>query len=321
MEQKSFSGFMLGVMYELRQEERFSTAYIYRYALRAMTDFVGGGEIYFGALTRRWLKRFQTHLEDLQRSYNTVSTYVRVIRAVYNRAVDRGLIAGEYRLFAGMKTGVASERKLALTATQMNRLLDRKHGEQRDGFPKEVREAQDMLGLMLLLQGMPFTDLVHLHKGDLSGNGNLLTCRRQKTDTELCVKVVPDAMRLIERYRNRDVDSPYLLNILSGTAKGEEAFNEYRDKLRNLNLHLSRLPELCGLKDVKVSSYTARHTWATLAKYCQIPEEIISEGLGHSSLDVTRTYLKSFEGGELAKANKIIIDYIYSGIKSVWSRA
>ena len=319
MEQKSFSGFMLDVMDELRQEERFSTAYIYRYALRAMTDFVGGGEIYFGALTRRWIKRFQRHLEDKQRSYNTISTYVRVIRAVYNRAVDRELIAGEYRLFAGMKTGVASERKLALTAPQMNRLLDK---ERRDEFSEEVREAQDMLGLMLLLQGMPFTDLAHLHKGDLSGNGNssLLTCRRQKTDAELSVKVVPEAMKLIERYRNHDENSPYLLNILSGTTKGEAAFNEYRDKLRNLNLHLSRLSELCGLKDVKVSSYTARHTWATLAKYCQIPEEIISEGLGHSSLEVTRTYLKSFEGGELAKANKIIIDYIYSGKQMLWRR-
>ena len=67
-------------------------------------------------------------------------------------------------------------------------------------------------------------------------------------------------------------------------------------------------------------TYTARHTWATLAKYCQVPEEIISEGLGHSSLEVTRTYLKSFEGDELEKANRIIIDYIVTGNKNVWSK-
>lgn len=66
--------------------------------------------------------------------------------------------------------------------------------------------------------------------------------------------------------------------------------------------------------------YKARHTWATLAKYCQVPEEIISEGLGHSSLEVTRTYLKSFEGDELEKANRIIIDYIVTGNKNVWSK-
>lgn len=66
--------------------------------------------------------------------------------------------------------------------------------------------------------------------------------------------------------------------------------------------------------------YISRHTWATLAKYCQVPEEIISEGLGHSSLEVTRTYLKSFEGDELEKANRIIIDYIVTGNKNVWSK-
>ena len=68
-------------------------------------------------------------------------------------------------------------------------------------------------------------------------------------------------------------------------------------------------------------TYTARHTWATLAKYCHVPEEMISEGLGHSSLEVTRTYLKSFDGDELAKVNQVIINYIYSGKKKLWSRA
>ena len=84
------------------------------------------------------------------------------------------------------------------------------------------------------------------------------------------------------------------LTFLVAPAQIKEAFEEYQEKLRELNSQLSKLPELCGVEGVKVSSYTARHTWATLAKYCQVPEEIISEGLGHSSLEVTRTYLKSF---------------------------
>ena len=189
--------------------------------------------------------------------------------------------------------------------------------ENRKLSPK-ICQAQDTLSLMILLQGMPYTDLAHLHKNDL--NGGLLTCHRQKTGTELCVKVVPEAMVLIDRYRNYEPDSPYLLNFLSGTCSDKEAFEEYQGKLRELNLHLSKLPELCGVEGVKVSSYTARHTWATLAKYCQVPEEIISEGLGHSSLEVTRTYLKSFGGDELEKANRIIINYIVTGRKNVWSK-
>ena len=68
-------------------------------------------------------------------------------------------------------------------------------------------------------------------------------------------------------------------------------------------------------------TYTARHTWATLAKYCQVPEEVISEGLGHSSLEVTRTYLKSFEGEELNRANIVVNNYIITGEKRMWIEA
>ncbi|WP_303209063.1 tyrosine-type recombinase/integrase [Bacteroides oleiciplenus] len=316
MKQNSLTGFVNEVIVGLQQEGRFSTANIYKYALRAFTQSVGGGEIFWGGLSRQALRHFQTYMEGQQKSYNTISTYIRALRAVYNRAVDLGLVKGEFRLFAKLKTGVASEKKLAVTASQMKKLVHAPGAEQ---LPTKVRQAQDILSLMVLLQGMPYTDLAHLHKSDL--NGTLLTCHRQKTGTELCVKVVPEAMELIERYRNREAASPYLLNILSSTCSEKAAFEEYQRKLRDLNLQLSKLPALCGVEGIKVSSYTARHTWATLAKYCQVPEEVISEGLGHSSLEVTRTYLKSFGGDELEKANRIIIDYISTGNKNVWSRA
>ena len=79
---------------------------------------------------------------------------------------------------------------------------------------------------MVLLQGMPYTDLAHLHKADL--NDTLLTCHRQKTGTELCVKVLPEAMRLIERYRNHKADSPYLLNILSALVRKKKLSKNIR---------------------------------------------------------------------------------------------
>lgn len=239
---------------------------------------------------------------------------------------------GEFRLFAGLKTGVASERKLAVTALQMQKLLKQplsagalkasavrlSGASGSDDFLARMQKARDCFSLMLFLQGMPYVDLTHLRKCDL--NGNLLTCRRRKTGTELCIRVTPEAMALIERYGNHDEHSPYLLNLLGSNPDGEEDFHQYRSKLRGLNYYLSFLPSLCGLHGLKISSYTPRHTWATLAKYCQVPEEIISEGLGHSSLEVTRSYLKSFEGDELAKANRIIIDYIWSGNKTLWNK-
>lgn len=315
---ESLSKFMSSIIEELRKEERYSTAYIYNYALKAFTASKGGGEIFFSGLTRQSLKHFQKFLEDKQCSYNTISTYIRALRAVYNRAVDRRMISGELRLFAGLKTGIASERKLAVTAQQMNNLI-RNDKETHRSMPQAVRRAQDILQLMLQLQGMPFVDLAHLRKVDLKGD--TLTCYRQKTNTEIYVKVMPETMKLLQRYLNKKPDSIYLFNFLSGQAKGEEAYKEYINALRHLNLDLKKLSGIKNMKNLKISSYTARHTWATIAKYCHIPEEVISEGLGHSSLEVTRTYLKSFEGKELFQANKAVINYIKTGKMVSWKGA
>lgn len=319
----SFTDYMLVVIADLEAEERFGTAHVYRYALLSFTEFVGGGEVFFGGLTRRSLKLFENYLRDRLRSWNTVSTYARGLRAVYNRAVDDGLIPGEYRLFSGLFTGFKSGRKRALQACQMQMLLDASSPVGSD-VPGIVCQSRDLLSLMLRLQGMPFTDLIHLHRADLHTDlcgHSVLDCRRQKTGTGLKVSVTAEALQLIDRYRSTDPSSPYLLRFFDGATTGEDIYREYCRQLRHLNRGLSMLPAYCGLRGVKVSSYTARHTWATLAKYCQVPEEVISEGLGHSSLEVTRTYLKSFEGDELEKANRIIIDYISTGMKNVWIRA
>ncbi len=103
--------------------------------------------------------------------------------------------------------------------------------------------------------------------------------------------------------------SPYLLPILSGNRKSEEEYAEYQHALRKLNYDLKQLAVYCGIK-LNVSSYTSRHTWATLAKYCHFSEQLICDALGHSSTKVTETYLKSFKNDELDRANKVIINHI-----------
>lgn len=330
---ESFTAYMQRTIAALEKEERFGTARVYYYALRSFTKFIGDGEIFFGALNRWSLKRFENHLLDTLCSWNTVSTYARALRAIYNRAVDEEIIEGDYRLFSNVFTGTKSEKKRALHAEQMHQLLkpekgqpEKEHPEKasrlQGDMPEQIQRSQDMLALMLLLQGMPFTDLIHLRKADLKNNiaGEYhLSCLRRKTGTELNVTVAPETLALMERYKSSNESSPYLFSFFDGLCNGREIYREYRLQLRKLNYGLSRLSAYCGMKDVKISSYTARHTWATLAKYCQVPEEIISEGLGHSSLKVTRTYLKSFEGDELAKANQMVLEYIFTGKKSTWT--
>ena len=103
MRQKSLTDFMNEVIKDLCEQGRFATAHVYKYALRSFTEFVGGGSIYFGAFSTRSLRRFQTYMEERQLSYNTISTYLRSLRAVYNSAVDADLVRGEFRLFVSWR--------------------------------------------------------------------------------------------------------------------------------------------------------------------------------------------------------------------------
>lgn len=323
METRSFTDFMNQVIEDLKKEERYGTAHIYGYALRAFCQYVEMQDIPFSVFTKAEMKQFQVFLLEKQRSWNTISTYFRVLRAVYNRAVDDDLIEGEYRLFSGVFTGVTSEKKLALDVEDMQKLIDESKNEEVAevvNASKGLLKARYLLTLMLLLQGIGFADLIHLRKENMkkSAKGQyILHFRRQKTGTELTIQVSPEAMQIIHLYPGAK-SSPYLLNLLDGVGKGVEAYQEYRRQLRNFNYNLARLATLCGLSG-KVSSYSARHTWATLAKFCEVPEEVISEALGHSSLEVTRTYLKRFESDKMEKANKIIIDYVINGRKQMWN--
>ncbi len=310
-----FTGFMLRVINELEEEERYSTAHVYWYAYQAFLEFVGGGKIFFGAINRYSLKRFEKYEGDRQKKWNTISTYVRALRSVYHRAVDAEVIPGEYRLFSGVFTGTKVEQKRALQDEEMRRML------KDDELCEPLCQARDLLSLMFRLQGMPLVDLLHLHRGDLHTDATgltALTCHRQKTGTPLQVTLTAEALALIDRYRSTDPASPYLLCFFDGITGAKEIYHEYCRQLWLLNSRLTKLAAFRGLTGVRVSSYTARHTWATAAKFCLVPESVISEGLGHSSLEVTRTYLKSFECGELAKANRLVMARVLLGEASCW---
>lgn len=301
---KNFNEFMKKTIDELKKENRYGTAHIYQSTLNAFCEFCGFQVVYFHQINRAVLKQFETHLRDKQRSWNTVSTYMRTLRGAYNKAADQRLVMESPQLFKHVYTGVKNDTKRALEVEEINKLLN--------GTP--LKELSDDLvlcrvwtNLMFQLRGMPFVDLAHLHKSDLKGN--VLSYHRQKTGTDMTVDVPQTAMELIQTYRNTDPDSPYLFPILSGKNKGEKLYIEYQQALRTMNYNLERLGIRCGVT-AKISTYSLRHTWATLAKYCHFSEQLISEAFGHSSTKMTETYMKSFKNEEIKKANDTIILYV-----------
>ena len=277
--------FMKEVAEGLRKSGNYGTAHVYRSSMNAIIAFNGSRNLSFKKVNQEFLKSFETYLREKDCSWNTVSTYMRTLRAVYNRAVDRRMA------------------KRALEKEDMERLMKE--------LPKQIHQGREVLQrtrayffLMFMLRGMPFVDLAYLKKQDMVGN--VLTYRRRKTGRLLTVTLLPETMKLIKKYMNTDSASPYLFPILTGGESTEATYREYQIALRNFNYQLLLLKQVLALTS-DLSSYTARHTWATMAYYCEIHPGIISEAMGHSSIIVTETYLKPFKNKKIDEANVTIL--------------
>ncbi|UYU57475.1 site-specific integrase [Bacteroides faecis] len=297
--------FMKQVADGLQMEGNFGTAHVYRSSLNAIIAYHGKGDFTFNEVTPEWIKGFEIHLRGRGCSWNTVSAYLRTFRAVYNRAVDcRGAVYVPH-LFRSVYTGTRADRKRALDTEDIQKVFTKL--PQSPAVTSDIRRAQELFVLMFLLRGLPFVDLAYLRKSDL--RDNVITYRRRKTGRPLSVTLTSEAMAILKRYMDRDSSSPYLFPLLNSREGTKEAYHEYQLALRNFNRQLMLLGEMLGLGD-KLSSYTARHTWATTAYYCEIHPGVISEAMGHSSITVTETYLKPFQNKKIDEANKKVVDFI-----------
>lgn len=311
---KNFSDFTLSVIRELEKEGRFGTAHVYRSTLRAFTAFrqrqypetrIPMQKTFSPAL----LRAFEQHLRGRMLRMNTISTYMRMLRALYHRALNRGLMPYVPGLFDHVYTGTCSDVKRALRPSDMGQLLTLPATDNTD-----LKKTQNWFALLFLLRGMPFADLARLQKSDLQ-NG-IISYRRQKTGKKLTVRLTAQAGELINSCADTNRDSPYLLNILQDGRRhrslsvGSRAeYRRYQSVLRSFNRSLKELACQRGIRS-NLSSYTARHTWATTAYHKKCSVGIISNALGHSSVKVTETYLKPFENEVLDRTNQKIISYI-----------
>ena len=291
----------------LREEGRYSTAHVYKNALFSFSVFCGTCNVSFRQITRESLRLYGQYLYENGLKLNTISTYMRMLRSIYNRGVEAGNAPFVPRLFHEAYTGIDVCQKRALTAAELHRLLFD------DPRSERLRRIQDIASLLFQLCGMSFADLAHLEKSALENN--ILRYNRIKTKTPMSVEVLDSAMVKIDRLRSVRKSQPgcpdYLLDILCGdkSRKDEKAYREYQSALRWFNNSLKELARALHLKS-PVTSYTLRHSWATIAKYRGVSIEKISEALGHKSIKTTQTYLKGFGLEERTEVNKGNLSYI-----------
>ncbi|WP_321480856.1 site-specific integrase [uncultured Bacteroides sp.] len=293
----SITDFANVLISELIDSERYGTAKAYLSSVRRLNSFMGHAKLVFDDVTPALLKQYELYLYTEGCKRNSVSLYMRMLRSICNQAYRQGFMSSVIGLFDEVFTGNDSAEKRATSPNVIKRLSEM----DLEAYPSLIF-ARDLFLLSFYLRGIPFVDLAHLRKSDIQMG--VLRYRRSKTKRLLTVAVEPCAQAILKKYASYTKKSPYLLPIISPV--GESEYKQYQSALRLYNKRLARISVMLKLKG-HLTSYVARHSWATAAYRQGIPVTVISESLGHASEKVTYTYLASFENRTLRNANRKVI--------------
>ena len=258
----------------------------------------------FDTINRDWLERYQTHELMKGRQQNGISIDLRNIRTVFNWAIDN-----EYtERYPFRKFSIKSERKkyLALNVDEMKEVRD---------CPCELflERYRDIFMLGFYLIGINLSDLLEL-PADCIKNGRI-QYRRNKTARLYDIKVEPEAMEIIDKYRGQK----YLLNVLDGGAQPRSFSRHLNDSLKKIGSvttarnHRGQLVRTYHPLHPDMIWYTARRSWATIAAGLDIPKETIGKALGHSEWDNSTTDLYiNFDNRKIDEANRKVLDAVCS---------
>lgn len=292
--ENTFFNFMENAIERLRQLNHIGTAKNYSAALGSFKRFRNNGDIQMEAIDHLLMEDYQAYLKSAGLTPNSISFYMRILRAVYNRAVEQG-VTEDRRPFRTVFTGVEKTRKRAVSISDIKRIRDLDLS-----LKPNLEFARDLFLFLFLCRGMSFIDAAFLKKSDIQ-NG-VLSYRRHKTGQSLHIKVLKQMEEIINRYS--DNGSPYLLPVI--TRPGEDGRRLYETALRRVNKSLKIITEMIQLP-VTLTTYVSRHAWATIAKSKNIPVNVISDALGHDSITTTQIYLASIDTSTIDRANELII--------------
>jgi len=287
--------FMQNQIRLMRNANRLGTALNYEKTMKNFAEFLGGVNLPFSAMTEQLIADYNAFLVQRGMVRNSISFYMRIMRAVYNKAVRQKLVEQSHP-FTEVYTGIDRTRKRAVSETVISQLYKLKLAE---GTPLAL--ARDIFIFSYCTRGMAFVDIAYLKKENIQ-NGVICYARR-KTGQLLSVRIEPSIQRIIDRYSS--ALSPYVFPILTST-ETKEAYEEYQTAINNHNRLLRRLSKMLP-SGCKLTSYTSRHSWATAARNHNVPISVISQGMGHTSEQTTRIYLTMLENSVIDDANQGLI--------------
>ncbi len=298
--EQNFFTYMEEIINRVEYAGKKRIAEIYTTTLRSFRRYREGQDVYLQDFNSELMKQYESWLRSEGKTPNTISFYMRNLRAIYNRAVEQELVKQRHP-FKHVYTGVSKTLKRAVTADTIRKIRHLDLSQNRS-----MNFARDIFLFSFYTRGMSFVDIAYLKKSDLKGN--ILIYRRRKTGQQLYIKWERTMQEIVDRYSSQH--SNYLLPIIS-TFKGKDERQQYLNMSHTINRNLKIIGQRLGL-EIPLTMYVARHSWASIAKSKNIPLSVISAGMGHDSESTTRIYLSMLDTSAIDNANRVVIESVKS---------
>lgn len=294
-------------MNSLRNAGRINSYYRYRSMLHAIESYKGR-RIMFDDIDVHWLKRCEEVWADSGKNCTSINIYMKSLRCIYHDAIERGLVNEAQCPFrhGGYKIPASRKRTLALTKEQIRQIIDW------DG-DRETCYWRDLWVFSYLCNGINFRDMLYLRYGNII-DGEIVFARSKTSscpNARTVRAIITPLMRDIMERSGNGQDGPSERLIFKHAKGNEDAFKlarVVRIAIISCNKALRRIAD--DLAIPHFTTYSARHSFATVLRRQGIDIQYISESLGHASLKMTENYLAGFNKEERIRNSRLLIDFL-----------
>lgn len=297
-EQVLFGVYAEKVINELKLAKKDGNAFVYEQAVSFVKKYNNDCDIPFQKITFSFLKNVEARFMSGDNSLNGLSFYLRTVRAIYNRAIKDGVAREAWYPFKHYSIRSTKTKKRAIRKPDMDKIRGLNLVE---NSPKW--HARNYFLFSFYNRGMNFADMAYLRVSNVGQDR--ITYRRSKTSKEFSVRITEPTRQLLNIYMKDKESDEFVFPIIERTDR-EGQMKDLYNKRRTLNKYLKRMGVECSI-GTKITSYVARHSWATIAKDLNLPIAVISEGLGHEDIKTTQIYLDSFDKDIVDDANELVI--------------
>ena len=290
----------------LNSQGRVSTSRVYRDTKNSLMKYKS--KLNIKEVTTDFLKKYEIHMISKGKSITTVGIYLRHLRSIFNQAIDAEIIDRKYYPFGKNKYQIKAPRNLkkALTIDQIKSIIEY---EVEEGSNQHL--AKDMWLLSYYCNGMNIKDILSLTFKNIDEDSiyfeRIKTVNTIQNPKPIIVSLIPQAKEIINRWKKKKRSSnDFIFHVLKRSMPEEDKMKVKNQFVKIINKYMKRIGTDIGY-DKPLTTYSARHSFATILKRAGAPLGFISESLGHKSLQTTEAYLDSFEDETRRKYAEMLV--------------